>query len=86
KFKRGSAALGQMRGFVRGFKPSEFVGTFKQGDRGVVLSPSTLGAFGVPQNLDKVAFLAGSTATVQSVEQIHLNDVLVRINIIVRGD
>jgi hypothetical protein len=87
KFKRGNGQPVSMRGFVRGFKPDELVGTLKQGDRIIVLSPSTIGTFGVPQTLDKVAFLAGSSATVQSPpEQVHMDDVLVRINVVVRGD
>jgi hypothetical protein len=85
KFKRGAAALFDMRGFVRGFKPSELVGTLKQGDRQIVLSPSTLGAFGVPRAMDKVVLTDGS-ATVQSVEPVRMNDVLVRVNAVVRGD
>lgn len=85
KFKRGSAALVEMRGFVRGFKPSELVGTLKQGDRSIVLSPSTLGAYGLPRAQDKVV-LADSSATVQFVEPVYLADVLVRINVTVRGD
>lgn len=86
KFKRGNGAVVPMRGFVRSFKASELVGTLKQGDRSVILSPSSLGAFGAPQGQDKVSFLAGGSATVQSVEQVHINDVLVRLNLVVRGD
>lgn len=85
KFKRGAGALQEMRGFVRGFKPSELVGTLKQGDSSIVLSPTVLGAFGVPAPGDK-AVIATSSATVQSVEQVRLDDVLVRVNLVVRGD
>lgn len=86
KFKRGTGPVTTMRGFVRGFKPQELVGTLKQGDRSIILSPTVLGVFGIPQDQDKVAFLAGGSATVQSVEKIHMDDVLVRINLVVRGD
>jgi hypothetical protein len=85
KFKRGAAAMVPMRGFVRGFKPSELVGTLTQGDRSIVLSPKALGTFGVPRALDKVV-IADTSATVQSAESVHMDDVLVRINLIVRGD
>lgn len=85
KLKRGSGALVEMRGFVRGFKPNELVGTLQQGDRSVVLSPTHLGAFGVPRAQDKAVFADGS-ATVQAVEPVRLNDVLVRVNLVVRGD
>lgn len=87
KFKRGNGPIAAMRGFVRGFKPEELVGTLKQGDRTLVLSPTMLGTFGVPKAQDKVAFLAGGSATVQAPpEQIHMDNVLVRVNLIVRGD
>ncbi len=86
KFKRGDGAVAPMRGFVRSFKAGELVGTLKQGDRSIVLSPTALGAFGPPKGQDKVSFHAGGSATVQSAELVHLNDTLVRINLVVRGD
>jgi len=83
-FKRG-ATTGSMAAMVRGFKPAELVGLIKQGDRSIVLSPTSLGAFGIPQATDKV-LLATRPATVQSVEPIYMADVLVRINLVARGD
>lgn len=85
KLKRGAGALTDVRGFVRGFKPSELVGTLQQGDSSVVLSPSVLGVLGIPTKGNKVV-IATSSATVQSVEQVRLDDVLVRVNLVVRGD
>ena len=82
KFFRGSASL-TAKAFVRGFKPADLVGSIiKQGDRQIVLSPSSLGAFGIPRNLDQ-GNVGGKPLTVTAVEEVHMNDVLVRLNIMV---
>ncbi|NGP18918.1 hypothetical protein [Devosia aurantiaca] len=84
KLKRGTTGPHETQAFVRGFKASEIAGLLQQGDRQVVVSPSGLGSFGVPEAQDKIS-IAGSAATVQSVESVRIGDVLVRLNLVVRG-
>lgn len=82
-FKRGATALA-MRGFVRKFAPEEVVGLVTEQDRIVVLSPSTLGAFGVPKEQDDVS-ISGKLGKVQpSVGLTHIGDTLVRIELRVK--
>jgi hypothetical protein len=73
-----------MRAFVRGYKPAELVGMITQGDRSVVLSPTSLGVFGVPKNGDDIS-IAGRRGKVQAdVEELRVANVLVRVNLRVR--
>lgn len=82
--RRGSAAQHNARAVVRGFKPEQFVGLVTQADRHVIISPTALGAFGIPMENDEVA-IAGRIGRVQAdVEPIHIDDVLVRVNMRVR--
>ena len=81
-FKRGTSGI-TTRCFVREYKPDELVGLITQQDRLVVLSPSDLGAYGIPKAQDLVA-TGGQQGIVQSVGQTHINDVLVRLDLRVR--
>lgn len=83
-FWRGETE-GGMRAFVRGFKPEELVGLLQQGDRTVTVSPTSFGAYGAPEAQDKVT-LSGAPATVHSVELVEMAGVVVRANLVVRGD
>lgn len=71
------------RAFVRGYKPDELVGGVMQGDARVILSPT--GLTGVPKKGDKIVTGGTRTRNVQAVDEIRLADVLVRIELQVRG-
>lgn len=73
---------GTKRAFVRGYKADELVGDVRQSDRKVILSPTDLGA--APARGSKVV-IAGKTHNVEAVGLIKLADVLVRIELQVRG-
>lgn len=77
-----------LRGFVRGYKPDEIGGGIVQGDTLVVLSPTAIAGSAfeadLPRRLDRV-FTTGRRRTVESAEAVYMNDVLVRINLQVRG-
>lgn len=76
------------RGFVRQYKPAELIGGIMQGDSQVVLSPSGLagGVFAeaAVRRLDRV-MTAGRQRLVEVVEPVYLANVLVRLNLQVRG-
>lgn len=80
--RRGATKI-ELRGFVREFKPEQLVGLITQQDRQVILSPTDLGALGVPAAQDDVN-IAGVIGKVQSVGQTHIDDVLVRLELRVR--
>lgn len=83
KFKRASTPA-TMRSFVRPYAPDKIVGLVTEQDRLVILSPSTIGAYGVPKEQDDVS-LNGQQGKVQpTVKQIFLDDTLVRIEMRVR--
>src|SRR5690606_15930606 len=81
--RRGSGAQHSARGIVRDYKPEQLVGLVTQADRSVILSPTTLGAFGVPRLQDAVS-ISGRIGTVQEAEPIAIDDVVVRVNVRVR--
>jgi hypothetical protein len=73
--------------FSRGYKPAELVGTIQQGDTMVVLSPTNLtGAFlsKLPTTADTID-VAGVTKQIKFIDPVRMLDVLVRINLQVRG-
>jgi sarcosine oxidase gamma subunit len=74
-----------MRAMVRSFKPSELAGLLRQGDRSVVVSPTGFGVLGIPQAQDKLK-TADALVTVIAVEPVRLAGVIVRANLVVRGD
>lgn len=83
-FWRG-ADTRDMKAVVRSFHADEFVGLLQQGDRKVVVSPTSFGAFGAPEAQDRV-IIAEQPFTVQTVELVEIAGVVVRANLVVRGD
>lgn len=85
--RRGNTTTGQatMKAFVRGVKAEDMVGEVTQTDRKVVLSPSDLGVFGEPDATVMVVIDGKPSKIVGKPEPIRLNDVLVRINMVVKG-
>lgn len=85
--RRGNTTLGEatIKAFVRGVKAEEVAGEVTQTDRMVVLSPSGLGAFGEPAAGTMVVINGKPSTIVGKPELIKLNDVLVRINMVVKG-
>lgn len=73
---------------VKGFKgreiPKELVGMAKQGDSVIITSPTSLGAFGEPRAGDWCDF-SGRTRSIIFVHRRELADVLVRLELLVRG-
>lgn len=73
----------KVRAFVRGFKPEQLVSDIRQTDRKVILSPTGLGE--VPIKGSKVN-VGGKVFNVEGhPEQIQMADVLVRVEMQVRG-
>lgn len=85
--RRGNTTTGQVtvKAFVRGVKAEDIVGEVTQTDRKVVLSPSALGAFGEPDASVMVVIDGKPSKIVGKPEPIRLNDVLVRVNMVVKG-
>jgi hypothetical protein len=73
----------EMRAFVRGYEIEKVVGLVTLADRKVIVSPTGLGAFGMPRANDDFA-MDGLLAKVQEAQPIHLHDVLVRVEMRVR--
>ncbi|GEP12823.1 hypothetical protein MMMDOFMJ_4407 [Methylobacterium gnaphalii] len=76
-----------MQVFFRGYRPDELAGGIQQGDSTAILSPTSLGASGFPRPIktnDKLT-VAGRKRNVQAVEPVSMNDVLVRVNLWLRG-
>lgn len=77
-----------MRAFSRGYKPDELANGVQQGDSLVVLSPSQL--VGTPFATEMLVAnnkieINGRRRNIQMVDPVYMNDVLVRINLQVRG-
>ena len=87
KLRRGNTTVGEatMKAFVRGVKAEDIVGEVTQTDREVVLSPSGLGAFGEPDATVMVVIDGKPSKIVGKPEPIRLDDVLVRVNMVVKG-
>ena len=72
-----------VRGFVRGYKADELVGSIKQGDKRVILSPTGLN--GPPETDEKVR-IAGADFNIEGrPEIIRMAGIVVRIVLQVRG-
>lgn len=69
---------------VRGYKPSELVGGIAQGDTSIVLSPTGLAAFVPLKRGDKIV-IDGALKNVEAANNIKMANILVRINLQVRG-
>jgi hypothetical protein len=80
------------RGLVRQYQPQELVGGIIQGDTKVILSPTQLaarqwpgpGLAPLPQKGDRV-LIQGRQRNVEAVEPFYVADVLVRLELTVRG-
>lgn len=72
---------------VRQFKPVELVGEVKQGDRQVILSPTEMTAqsFPAPPRRNDKLLLRGKQYNIEAVDPIEMANVLVRVELIVRG-
>lgn len=81
-FRRGSTEH-SATGFVRGYKVEQLVGLITQADREVIMSPSSLGSYGMPRANDDFA-TAGSLGKVEAVQPFHIDNTLVRIELRVR--
>ena len=87
--KRGSdlqapEATVTVRGSETALKPEKFVGSSRQGDSVIILSPTGLGAYGEPTEDDWAVF-GGKTRSVYFVRRKEIYDVLVRLELMVRG-
>lgn len=86
--KRGSpsapSAMVMVKGTARDYRLQELTGQLKQGDTHVVLSPTGLGSYGLPKRGDFVV-ISGRTRSVESAVTFEPQDVVVRIELVVRG-
>lgn len=67
--------------FVRAAAPTDLV---EGRDTRVVLSATSLGAFGIPQRDDRI-LIEGNPASIVEIEPIYRGGELVRINLLCRG-
>jgi hypothetical protein len=85
---RGDAAAVPVRGFPRGYDPDEIGSGISQGDTQVVISPTHLSGTvfetALPRKLDQIEF-GGRRRNIENAEPVLLDDVVVRINLQVRG-
>lgn len=86
--KRGDVSAPSVMVTVKGYEndidPAKFVGNSKQGDSLIILSPTGLGAYGEPLEGDWTEF-GGRTRSVYFVRRKMLANVLVRLELMVRG-
>lgn len=86
--KRGDnqtpSATVTVKGYQTSLRPEKFVGSSKQGDSMIVLSPTGLGAYGEPLE-DEWAVFGGRTLSVYFVRRKLVANTLVRIELLVRG-
>lgn len=84
--RKTNTATGQItvKGRIRSYKPDEIEGIIVQGDSKVIISPTGLGAFGVPPPNGYVV-VAGTPRRIISANAIRDGGTLVRIDMQVRG-
>jgi hypothetical protein len=83
-FRRGAGAAHICRGVVRGYDVERIVGLVTLADRHVIVSPTGLGAYGIPKANEDFS-TQGRTGKVQDdVEPFYVDDVLVRVEMRVR--
>ncbi|WP_439618312.1 hypothetical protein [Shinella sp.] len=82
-FARGAGAQQEMRARVIEYSKEELVGLVDQTDRKVLLSPTSLGAYGVPKKKDRFAS-ADEQGSVEAVRRFRMNNVLVKVELRVR--
>lgn len=73
----------EMQAFIRGYEIEKVVGLVTLADRKVIVSPTGLGAFGIPRLNDDFSG-GGKLAKVQEAEPIYMGGVLVRVEMRVR--
>ncbi|MBP2495386.1 hypothetical protein ABID82_002281 [Methylobacterium sp. PvP062] len=75
------------KAWVRGYRPNELVGGLQQGDTLLIFSPTDLPAEFVEEPLERGDGIKvdGLLRTVQFTDPVRLKDVLVRLNVTVRG-
>lgn len=79
-------AQATVKAHVRGFKPDELIGGIDQNDSKVILSPSGLGSWpGAAPIKNDWIIINGVTRSIVAAEQVKMNDVLVRIELQVKG-
>ncbi|MBT9370278.1 hypothetical protein [Rhizobium sp. CSW-27] len=85
--RRGNSAAGEqvMQAFVRGVTADEVVGTITQSHKKVTISPSGLQGADLPAVGARVVVDGVPRAIEIAPEVIRMNDVVVRINILVKG-
>lgn len=81
-FARQGVPQQEARAFVRGYKSEELVGLIEQMDRKLVVSPTSLAAF-LPKEQDRTT-VGGKSGTVEDVDPVEIDGVVVRFNIRVR--
>lgn len=85
--RKGNTTLGQatVKAFVRGVTADDIVGTITQTDKKVTISPTGLDLYGLP-GTNTIAVIDGAPANIiGKPEIIRLNDVVVRINMVMKG-
>ena len=83
--RRGvGGATATMRGFVRGYDIEKIVGLITLADRRVIISPTGLGALGLPRGGDDFSTNGRLGKIQDDVNPIYVNDVLVRVEMRVR--
>ncbi|WP_038539552.1 hypothetical protein [Neorhizobium galegae] len=87
KLRKGNTAAGEVavKAFVRGITADEIVGTITQSDKKVTVSPTDLAIFGMPAAGGSVVVDDKPRAIVGSPEILKMDDVIVRINVVVKG-
>lgn len=83
----GKKSAHPLRVFLRGYVPNELGGGIDQGDSAVVISATDWGRLDVgtlPERLDQL-HVGGRLRTIENVDPVYIDDVLVRINVQVRG-
>lgn len=81
-FARQNAPQQEARAFVRGYKSEELIGLIKQTDRKLIVSPTSLGGF-LPKEKDRT-MVSGKPGSVEDVDPVEVDGVVVRYNIRVR--
>lgn len=87
KLRKGNTAAGEatVKAFVRGIAAEEIAGTITQSDKKVTVSPTGLATFGMPAAGGSVVVDGTPRAIVGSPEILKMDDVIVRINMVVKG-
>ncbi|MCV9960389.1 hypothetical protein OIU34_00620 [Pararhizobium sp. BT-229] len=85
--RKGNTVVGQatVKAFVRGVTAEDLVGNVTQTDKKVTISPTGLDAYGIPGANTIVVIDGAPTSIIGKPEVIKLDDVVVRINMAVKG-